>query len=87
MLFDRVEYSGTSLVDGCNMKGSDFWTVMNGKLYSITYLAVEPLYSTYLPAVQQMINSFEIIASGDTTTNAAATAAPRSNNIYDTVPR
>jgi hypothetical protein len=96
--FDTVEYSGTSFVDGCNVRGIDFWTVINGKVYSITYLAVEPLYSTYLPLVQQMVNSFEIIAGGDDATTSTATtptttastttsSTSRSNNIYDTAPR
>jgi hypothetical protein len=60
--FNTVEYSGTSFLDGCDIRGIDLWTVINGKLYSITYLAVEPLYFTYLPLVQQMINSFQVTA-------------------------
>jgi hypothetical protein len=90
LTFNTVEYSGTSFVDGSNVRGIDLWTVINGKLYSITYLAVEPLYFTYLPLVQQMINSFEIIAGGDATTSTATTATTttsRSGNIYDTAPR
>jgi len=89
--FDTVEYSGTSFVDGCNVRGIDFWTVINGKVYSITYLAVEPLYSTYLPLVQQMVNSFELIAGGDdattSTTTTTSSTSRSSNNIYDTAPR
>ena len=91
LTFDTVEYSGTSFVDGCEIKGIDFWTVINGKLYSITYHAVEQLYPAYLPLVQEMINSFEIIAGGDATTSTATTIATTStspsNNIYDTAPR
>jgi hypothetical protein len=82
LAFDTVEYSGTSFVDGCDIKGIDLWTVINGKLYSITYLAVEPLYSVYLPLAQQMVNSFEIIAGGDTSTTTTAS----SSNIYDYAP-
>jgi hypothetical protein len=66
--FDTVEYSGTSFVDGCNVRGIDSWTVINGKVYSITYLAVEPLYFTYLPLVQQMINSFQVTVDSNNNT-------------------
>jgi hypothetical protein len=42
--------------------------VINGKVYSITYLAVEPLYFTYLPLVQQMINSFQVTVDSNNNT-------------------
>lgn len=37
------------------------WTVENNKVYSISYLAESARYQHYLPVVERMINSFEII--------------------------
>ena len=90
--FDTVEYSGTSFLDGRNVRGIDLWTMINGRVYSITYLQLNRfILSTYLPLIQQMINSFEIIGGGDTTTSTTTTIATTntspSNNISDTAPR
>jgi hypothetical protein len=44
------------------------WTIKADKAYHITYATDETIYSDYLPAVQKMIDSFEIVI----TTEAAA---------------
>jgi hypothetical protein len=65
LAFDLVEYSGVSFVDGCNIRGVDLWTVIDNKVYSITYLAVDPVYyTTYLPLAEQMVGSFQVINGG-----------------------
>lgn len=64
--FHLVEYSGVSFVDGCNIRGVDLWTVIDNKVYSITYLAVDPVYyTTYLPLSEQMVGSFQVIDGGN----------------------
>jgi hypothetical protein len=64
--FHLVEYSGVSFVDGCNIRGVDLWTVIDNKVYSITYLAVDPVYyTTYLPLAEQMVGSFQVIDGGN----------------------
>jgi hypothetical protein len=39
------------------------WTVEGDKAYLIRYVAKIPNYSDYLPVIQQMLDSFEIISS------------------------
>jgi hypothetical protein len=43
-----------------NKKATEFWTVKDDRVYIINYVANEDVYDTYLPAVEKMINSFEI---------------------------
>ena len=47
------------------------WTINDNKAYVITYIAEAPKYSTYLPVVQKMIDSFEIINSTSGENNSA----------------
>ena len=39
------------------------WAIKDNKTYTLTYIAELPKYSTYLPIVQKMIDSFEFINS------------------------
>ncbi len=39
------------------------WAIKDNKAYILTYVAEAPKYSTYLPVVQKMIDSFEFINS------------------------
>lgn len=41
------------------------WSVYQGKLYSVAYIADSNQYDQYLPIAQQMIDSFEIVGSSD----------------------
>jgi hypothetical protein len=91
--FHLVEYSGISFVDGCNIRGVDLWTVIDNKVYSITYLAVDPVYyTTYLPLAEQMAGSFQVIdggngnnmdTSGATTSQELAIPTATSNDNRD----
>jgi PsbP-like protein len=44
-------------------EGMEAWTVKGDKAYLIRYVAEAPNYSNYLPVIQQMLASFEIISS------------------------
>jgi hypothetical protein len=93
LAFDLVEYSGVSFVDAYNIRGVDLWTVIDNKVYSITYLAVDPVYyTTYLPLAEQMVGSFEVIdggnsnnmdTSGATTSQELAILTATSNDNRD----
>ena len=45
----------------CNLRVMEIGTVRNGKAYFISYTAEEKQYSQFLPTVERMINSFEIV--------------------------
>jgi len=45
-----------------HFQSMNIWTIKDKKVYSISYTELKPLYTTYLPTVQKMIDSFEIIA-------------------------
>ena len=47
------------------------WAIKDNKAYVLTYIAEAPKYSTYLPVVQKMIDSFEIINSTSGENNTA----------------
>jgi hypothetical protein len=43
-----------------NKKATEIWTIKDDKVYIIDYVANEQVYDVALPAVQKMIDSFEI---------------------------
>jgi serine/threonine-protein kinase len=45
-----------------HFQSMNIWTVKDTKVYSISYTELKPLYITYLPIVQKMIDSLEIMA-------------------------
>src|ERR671933_268783 len=45
-----------------HFQSMNIWTVRDKKAYSISYTELKPLYATYLPTVQKMIDSLEIVA-------------------------
>src|SRR5829696_3982707 len=55
----KVVYSFTG-EDGEVVNAIRVWSVYQGKLYSIAYIADSNQYDQYLPIAQQMIDSFEI---------------------------
>ena len=42
------------------MKGMEFGTIVDNKLYIVQYLGIPEKFPTYLPIAQEMIDSFEI---------------------------
>jgi photosystem II reaction center protein PsbP len=40
---------------------TEIWTIKDNKIYLIEFVAQDKLYSSYLPIVNEMINSFQII--------------------------
>ena len=46
-----------------HFQSMNIWNVKDKKAYSISYTELKSLYATYLPIVQKMIDSFEIIKS------------------------
>ena len=81
--FELIEFEPVTISDGqpaqkavYSFTGEDgevinvirVWSVYQGKLYSIAYIADSNQYDQYLPIAQQMIDSFEIVGlsgSGD----------------------
>jgi eukaryotic-like serine/threonine-protein kinase len=51
----------TVLYGAEDFKGLKTWTIYHGRIYLITYAAITEKYPIYLPTVQKMINSFDII--------------------------
>jgi hypothetical protein len=44
-----------------DFKGMKIWTIKDSSIYLITYAAKTEKYPIYLPTIQKMINSFNII--------------------------
>ena len=44
-----------------HFQSMNIWTIKDKKAYSISYTELKPLYASYLPTVQKMIDSFEVI--------------------------
>lgn len=74
--FELIEFEPVTISDGqpaqkavYSFTGEDggvnnvirVWSVYQGKLYSIAYIADSNQYDQYLPIAQQMIDSFEIV--------------------------
>jgi eukaryotic-like serine/threonine-protein kinase len=55
----KVVYTFT--LDQINYKKMDIWTIKDNKAYIINYLAETGKYTSYLPTIQKMVDSFEII--------------------------
>ena len=43
--------------------GTEIWTIKDNKIYLIEFVTQDKLYSSYLPIVNEMINSFQIVNS------------------------
>jgi hypothetical protein len=43
--------------------GTEIWTIKDNKIYLIEFVAQDKLYSSYLPIVNEMMNSFQIVNS------------------------
>jgi eukaryotic-like serine/threonine-protein kinase len=44
-----------------HFQSMNIWTIKDKKVYGISYTEIKSLYPTYLPTVQKMIDSFEVI--------------------------
>ncbi|MFL6393753.1 MAG: serine/threonine protein kinase, partial [Nitrososphaeraceae archaeon] len=44
-----------------HFQSMNIWSVKDKKVYAISYTQAKSLYAAYLPTVQKMIDSFEII--------------------------
>src|SRR5215204_5386448 len=58
--FDREE-------DGKTNKVMRIWSINEGKIYTLAYIAESSQYDRYLPAFQKMVDSFDIDAGGSST--------------------
>ena len=58
-VWHKVVYTGKFL--GLKLKWLQLWKIEGGKAYMITYTAKENNFYDYLPIVDKMINSFEIV--------------------------
>jgi serine/threonine-protein kinase len=55
------------------------WAIKDNKTYILTYIAEAPKYSTYLPVVQKMIDSFEFINSTSGANNSTIQSTTTTN--------
>ena len=39
----------------------DIWTIKDDRVYVINYIVETEKYSSYLPTIQKMVDSFEIV--------------------------
>jgi hypothetical protein len=51
----------TDVEDDTNYKTMEIGTIIGDKVYYIEYIAEEEKYDNYLPTIQMMLNSFELI--------------------------
>jgi hypothetical protein len=58
------------------------WTVKGDKAYHITYAANETRYTDYLPPIQKMINSFEIVDLTEFNNNSAPSVISNSTGLF-----
>ena len=72
--FNIIEQNPTTLADNnaykivytftleqINYKRMDIWTIKDDRVYIINYLVETEKYSSYLPTIQKMVDSFEIV--------------------------
>ena len=67
----KINREGSSKIER-----TDLWSRVGSKAYHITYAADETKYASYLPTIQSMLNSFDIIDLGmDNSTSAKRASA------------
>lgn len=67
ILAHKLTYEYTKQND--QIKALKIWTIANDKIYTITYLAEKERFESYLPSVQNIINSFNIIKNNSSNLN------------------
>ena len=55
----KIVYTFT--LEQINFKRMDIWTIKDDRVYLISYLVEMEKYSSYLPTIQKMVDSFEIV--------------------------
>ena len=55
----KIVYTFT--LEQINYKRMDIWTIKDDRVYIINYLVEMGKYSSYLPTIQKMVDSFEIV--------------------------
>jgi hypothetical protein len=65
MLADNLahEISYTNRTSQGEVRVTRIWTIEGGKAYEITYSALPSTYHQFLPTIQEMIDTFEIVSS------------------------
>ena len=56
----KVVYTFEREEDGKTNKVMRIWTINEGKLYTLAYIAESNQYDRYLPAFQRMVDSFRL---------------------------
>jgi hypothetical protein len=74
------EISYTSRTSQGEVKVTRIWTVDGGKAYEIAYSALPNTYNQYLPIIQEMIDTFEIVSSSSSFSPSVETSLNRSNS-------
>jgi hypothetical protein len=76
----RIEY--TARQDQVDLKFIQIVTIKDGKEYIITFGAPKGLFQNDVPAVQKMIDSFQIINTNPTKTTTPSTASNKNLNNH-----
>jgi hypothetical protein len=74
----RVVYTFEREEDGKTNKVMRIWTINEGKLYTLAYIAESNQYDRYLPSFQRMIDSF-MIDTGGTSPSSSTTQVQSSD--------
>jgi hypothetical protein len=78
----KVVYTFEREEDGKTNKVMRIWSINEGKLYTLAYIAESSLYDRYLPAFQRMVDSFRIgdSDSASSTTQVQSSDGTREDN-------
>ena len=63
-----------------DVKVMKIWTLDRGKAYEITYSALQNTYDEFLPSIQEMINTFEIVPSPSSSQPSTETSLNRNSS-------
>jgi hypothetical protein len=77
----KVVYTFEREEDGKINKVMRIWSINEGKLYTLAYIAESSQYDRYLPSFQKMVDSFNLDAGG-TNTDSSITQIQSSSNEY-----
>jgi hypothetical protein len=75
------EISYTNITSQGEVRVTRIWTIDGGKAYEITYSALPSTYHRFLPTIQEMIDTFEIVSlSYSSSSPSLETSSPNRSN-------
>jgi hypothetical protein len=77
-LAHQISYTNTTSQG--EVRITRIWTIEGGKAYEITYSALPSTYHQFLPIIQEMIDTFEIVSSSSSSSPSIETSLNRSKS-------